>query len=85
MIRLAEARRAASTMIEMLHNGVVDGGVAVGGVALDDEHVGAPHRLLEPAVDLAVGEVGDVGLHQLLAKHLGDLGGQVRDWPAPRG
>ena len=57
---------------ELLHDRGVDGL----GVALDDEHVAAPHRLVEAAVDLAVGEAADVGVAELDAEVRGDRLGQ---------
>ena len=61
-MRLAEARLAASTMISCsMIESLIDiaSDVAVG---LDDEDVGAPDRLAEAAVQLAVGELGQVGV-----------------------
>jgi hypothetical protein len=68
---------------QMLDDRVVDRHGPVGAVALDDEHVHAPHRLAEPAVDLAVGEVVEVGLAQRHAEAAGDLLGQ-REVRPPR-
>ena len=48
-----------------------------GAVALDDEHIRAADRLVEPAVQLAVGELGDVGVAQRDAQLRGDLGAQL--------
>jgi hypothetical protein len=45
-------------------------------VALDDEHVGAAHRLPEAAVQLAVGELRQVGVAQRDAQAFGDLLGE---------
>ena len=42
-------------------------------MALDDEDVAAAHVLAELAVDLAVGELGQVRLAQVFIEHLGDL------------
>jgi hypothetical protein len=53
-----------------------DRGVHRSGVTLEDEDVGAPHRLAEPAVELAVGELGEVGLAQLDVEACSDLLGQ---------
>ena len=46
-------------------------------VGLDDEDVGAPDGLAEPAVDLAVGELRQVGLAELDAEGGGDVLGQL--------
>ena len=54
---------------QVLHDALVDRV----GVALDDEGVGAAHRLLEAHVDLAVGEVVGARRHQLGAELGRDL------------
>jgi len=46
------------------------------GVALQHERVAAADRLQEPDVDLAVGEVGELGGGRLDAEAAGDLGAQ---------
>ncbi len=51
-------------------------------MGLDDEHVGASHRLGEAGPDLAVGEVNQVGFTELHSQVGGDLLGQDRVGPA---
>jgi hypothetical protein len=58
---------------QLLHDRVVHGR----GVGLDDEDVGAADRLVEPAVDLAVGELAQIGLGEAHAELIGDVLGQL--------
>ena len=76
-------RRAADGRIdhrEQLHQRVVgaEAVVRVRAGRLHDEHVGAAHRLLVAAVDLAVGERLERHGAELHAELRGDLGGQLR-------
>ena len=57
----------------LFHQRVVDRHAVDTAVALDDEDVAAAHVLAELAVDLAVGELRQVRLAEVLAEHLGDL------------
>ena len=81
-MRLADARLAASIMINCSISESFTDRPGCPAVGLDDEDVGAPDRLLEPGVDLAVGEVDQVGLGQLDAEVAGDVLGQGRVGPA---
>ena len=67
---------------QLLHQGVVDGRFVRAAVRLDDEGVAPPDGLTEAAVDLTVGELGQVGLAQLLAEFLGDLLGERSAGPS---
>ena len=59
---------------QLLHDRVVHRAA----VGLDDEDVGAADVLAEPAVDLAVREVTDVGFAQRYTEVVGDVLGQSR-------
>ena len=77
VMRLADARLAASIMISCsMIASLTDS--PRGAVRLDDEDVGAPHDLVEAAVDLAVGELDEVRVPELDAEVVGDLLGQRR-------
>ena len=62
MIRLADARLAASIMIHCSRSESLTERPGRAAVGLDDEHVRAPHRLGEARPHLAVGEVDQVGV-----------------------
>ena len=68
---------------QLLHDRVVDGAPVDAVVALQDEHVAAAHALGEARLDLAVGELDDVGLAELDAEVVGDLLRRAAGWVRP--
>ena len=64
--------------MKLLHDRVVHGAAVDAVVGLQDEDVVAVCALAEPGAHLAVGELDDVGVPELDAEVLGDLGRQLR-------
>ena len=66
---------------EMLHQRIVDRTTLPAGVGLHDEDIGATDRLAISHVDLAVGELVDVGVAQRNSELMADVGGKLGGSP----
>ena len=78
MIRLAEARLAASIMTHCSISRSLTDRPSTGLMRLQDENVGASHRLAEAGPDLPVGEVDELARANLDPQVPSDVGRPAR-------